>query len=243
MAKIIIIGMGGIGQWLIDPLCLRLAHLQRENKNPFEKILLVDGGEYKERKAYRQKFHRLGNKAEVNLERLQREFPALQFEAAPFYLIGTDDAPIEAMEDRVVRVDELIGEEDWIILCVDNAKTRNRVDTFCSTLKIVKLFNGGNNLTDGATQVYIRRGGRDITPSLCQLHPDTIGDLKEKAPYEMSCEELEASGVPQIIGANLFAATLLYQLFDNELERQKIQGNEVYFDTKLIAARPVSRKK
>lgn len=242
MAKIIIIGEGGIGQWLIDPLCLRIAHLQREDKNPFEKIVLVDGGEYKERKAYRQKFHRLGNKAEVNLERLQQEFPALEFEAVPFYLIGADDTPTEVMNDRVVRVDELIREEDWVILCVDNAKTRNRVDAYCATLKTVKLFNGGNNLTDGAVQVYIRRGGRDITPCLRQLHPDTIGDPKEKAPYEMSCEELESSGVPQIIGANLFAATLLYQLFDAELERQKITGNEVYFDTKLIAARLVSRK-
>jgi len=242
MAKMIIIGIGGIGQWLIDPLCLRLAHLQREEKNPFEKILLVDGGEYKERKAYRQKFHRLGNKAEVNLEKLQREFPSLKFEAVPFYVIGNDDTPTEAMNDRTVRVDELIAEEDWAILGVDNAKTRNRVDAFCSTLKTVKLFNGGNNLTDGAAQIYIRRGGRDITPCLRRLHPDTIGDPKEKAPYEMSCEELEDSGVPQIIGANLFAATILYQLFDAELERQKIAGNEVYFDTKLIAARSVSIK-
>jgi len=242
MAKVIIIGTGGIGQWLIDPICLRLAHLQRENKNPFEKIVLVDGGEYKERKAYRQKFHRLGNKAEVNLEKLQQEYPGLKFEAVPFYIIGKEDVPTEAMNDRTVRVDELIGEEDWIFLCVDNPKTRNRVDVYCSELKTVKLFNGGNNLTDGAAQVYIRRGGRDITPCLRQLHPESIGDPKEKAPYEMSCEELEASGVPQIIGANLFASTVLYLLFDAELERQKIQGNEVYFDTKLIAARPVSRK-
>lgn len=242
MANLIVVGLGGIGKWLIDPLCLRLAHLTSQAKNQFEKVVLVDAGEYKDRKRQRQKFHRGGNKAEVEYERLIKEFPTLTFEAIPFYVMGPHDEPTEAMNDRVVKVDELIHDGDWVVMCVDNSKTRNRIDQFCSTLQTVKLFNGGNNLTDGAAMLYIRRGGRNITLPLRDLFPDTIGAGEGKAPYEMSCEELEAEGGGQIIAANLFAATLLYQLIDAELGRQNIPGNVVYFDTKAIAARSVSRK-
>jgi len=242
MGNIIVIGLGGIGKWLIDPLCLRLAHLQSQDKNPFGKVVLVDAGEYKSRKRIRQKFHREGNKVEVEFERLVQEFPTLEFEQIPFYVKGDLDKPSDAMSDRVINVSELIHDDDWVILCVDNPTTRNRVDVHCSTLRTVKLFNGGNNLTNGASMLYIRRGGRDITPPLRELFPDTIGNPKSKAPYEMSCEELEAVGGGQIIRANLFAATLLYHLIDAEIERERIPGEVIYFDSEKMAVRSVSFK-
>ncbi|MBW2092272.1 MAG: ThiF family adenylyltransferase [Deltaproteobacteria bacterium] len=170
----------------------------------------------------------LGNKAEITALELREEFPDLVIEAVPYFVAGADDEVREVWQGKTMPVTEVIREGDWVFLCVDNHKTRRTVSQYCENLRNAKLFSGGNDLTDGNVQVFIRKDGRNITPSLTATHPE-IANPSDKAPHELSCEELAQSGTPQVLFANLTAATIMANAFYAELER-KLQSEEFYFD-------------
>ena len=113
-------------------------------------------------------------------------------------------------------------------MCVDNHKSRMIVNNYCKNLKDVTLISGGNELTDGNVQVYLRRNGSDKTPDLAAYHPE-IGNPDDKLPDEMSCEELSKSE-PQLYFTNLGVATIMCWSFYNVMIRSKLEASEVYFD-------------
>jgi hypothetical protein len=106
-----------------------------------------------------------------------------------------------------------------ILLCVDNHATRKLVNDHCATLPDVCLISGGNDPAGpdndgrilrgsfGNCQVYIRRGGRDETPSLTRFHPE-IENPRDRIPNAQSCVEAVLS-TPQILFANLQVATCM----------------------------------
>ena len=95
----------------------------------------------------------LGNKAEVKARELAREYEALAFRSKPEYVTA----------DNVAR---LIGEGEVVFLMVDNHASRHLVSRHASFIADLSLISGGSDYVDGNVQVYIRQGGRDLTPSL-----------------------------------------------------------------------------
>ena len=92
----------------------------------------------------------------------------------------------------------------------------------------VIVISGGNDLTDGNVQIFIRQGGLDVTPSLTDYLPE-IKDPKAKSPLEMSCEELSQSA-PQLFFTNFMVAAHMCSAFYNIIEKNNYKISEIYFD-------------
>lgn len=65
-----VIGCGGIGSWLVDPLVRFLYYSRGEVTS----VHLIDEDDYEERDRERQRFNQIGNKASMTAVRLREEF-------------------------------------------------------------------------------------------------------------------------------------------------------------------------
>jgi molybdopterin/thiamine biosynthesis adenylyltransferase len=227
MKRVIIVGLGGIGSNLIEPLCRILAYAVDRERAP-KRVILIDGKAYKERNRERQKFSALANKAEVTIDWLKPLFPELDIEARP-YFIDSNNIPA------------LIRDGDIVFLGCDNHATRNLISAHVGSLDNALLISGGNELYDGNAQIYERREGNDVTPSLIFQHPE-IENPSDRNPAELSCEELAKAGEPQILAVNLTIATLMLNSFTLWLTNDLIPYHEIYFDLRTGNVRPVKQK-
>ena len=221
MIEIKAIGIGGIGCALLPFLC---RYLQYSGEGA--RVTLIDGDRFERGNAARQAFSGLGNKAEVKSRELAREYEALAFRSIPEYVTA----------DNVAR---LIGADEVVFLMVDNHASRNLVSRHASSLADLTLISGGNDYEDGNVQVYVRQGGRDLTPSLNRYHPE-IASPQDRNPAAMSCEELMAAGAPQLLFANLMVASLMLNAF-YALRQGRLNYSEVYLDIVPNLSRAVSR--
>jgi len=226
--NIVIVGIGGGGSALAPKIARYCQYLKPAAT---VNITLVDGDSYEESNAKRQLFTRYGNKAAVTVESLTLQFDRVSFTSIAEYL--TPD-----------NVDFIIGEDSIVFLCVDNNRSRKVVDDYAHTLKNVVIVCGGNDMTDGNCQIYIRRKGKDVTASICDIHTETANPA-DKAPYQMSCEEMAAASTPQLFFANDFVSTLmcvvLWQIVEVKDFLDKPPFGEVYFDMLKVRAEPVVR--
>ena len=136
MHRVKIIGAGGIGSYLIEPLARYLNSL-----NTSVEITIIDGDSYEHKNKQRQQFSKLGNKAEITVKDLKMKFPNILFKYQPVYV------------DRKNAI-QFIRENDHVFLCVDNHNTRNIVSKRCEELDDILLINGANEYTDGDVFVY-----------------------------------------------------------------------------------------
>lgn len=235
--KVKIIGTGGIGGCLIDPLCRVLNYGSAVYSFGDVEIGLIDGDEYEERNRDRQAFRERGNKADVTARRLEKEFPNLVFRSHPVYI---DEANIGLF----------IEDGDVVFLCVDNHKTRRMVTRHCEdVLKDVVLISGGNNLTDGNMQVFIREKGQNLTDPLDSVFHPEIANPTDKHPSEVEiktgCLAMVASA-PQLLIANNMAAALMLNGFHDWLtdvfsKEDAFRYDEVQFDLRNNSARSICR--
>jgi molybdopterin/thiamine biosynthesis adenylyltransferase len=193
---------------------------------PRARVTLVDGDGFEARNAARQAFGAAGNKARVKAAELARDFEALSLRAVPEYIHEGNAAA-------------LIGEGDVVFLAVDNHRTRKVVSDHCRTLRSAVLISGGNDLTDGNVQVYVRREGRDVTLPLTQFHPE-IAEPRDRSPAEMSCDELAQAGAPQLLFTNLAVASAMLNAF-YAWQQEALGYGEVYLDVLQARANPVPR--
>jgi molybdopterin/thiamine biosynthesis adenylyltransferase len=221
MLEIKAVGIGGVGCALLPFLC---RYLQFAGERA--RLTLIDGDRFERRNAERQAFGRLGNKAEVKAGELAPEFEVLSFRAVPEYVT----------EANLAR---LVGEGDLVFLMVDNHASRRLVSEYAATLNDLTLISGGNDYEDGNVQVYVRQGGRDLTPSLTRYHPE-IAHPQDQNPATLSCEELMAAGAPQLLFTNLLVAALMLNAF-YALRNGRLQYSEVYLDITENLTRPVTR--
>lgn len=175
-------------------------------------MMLVDGDTFEEKNASRMLFSNYGNKAAVTLGDLR---PHLKH----------GNLAMATREDYVTKKNiwNIIQTGDIVILCVDNHATRKLVNDHCAKLKDILLISGGNDGvgktaagairrgTYGNVQVYARKKGKDLTPSLSKFHPE-IAHPADKPPSELNCTDLIVSQ-PQILFSNLqVAASILNTL-------------------------------
>lgn len=222
--RAVVIGCGGIGKFLLAALARFLAY---DADHEWE-FVLVDGDQYEVKNGGRQAFSRLGNKAEVTAEELRVQFPELLIKAVLAFVAGPESVAHADHAHMTIPIGEVVREGDWIFLCVDNHATRKMVSDHIQSLKNARLISGGNDFTDGNVQVVVRRSGSNVFPALDAVHPE-IAQPADRPPFAMSCEELAASGSPQLIFANQMAASIMCAAFYAELNR-KLKAEEMYFD-------------
>lgn len=196
-----IVGLGGVGSIVARYAAVFMASLPDSSS-----MLLVDGDKFEPGNASRMLFGKYGNKAKVIRRELIPRFKNSRLGIASVSKYLTDE-----------NISGIIWPDNIIILCVDNHATRKLVNDHCSKLKNIVLISGGNDGvgkdstgavrrgTYGNVQIYIRKGGRDITPPLDRFHPE-IEHPKDKMPHELNCTELVTSK-PQILFSNLAVAS------------------------------------
>lgn len=202
-ASVKLIGLGGVGAIVARYGAMFLGSLSTEAR-----LVLIEGDDFEPGNSDRMLFRTCGNKASVIREELLPHFQETSLS-------------LMAVESFVTpeNIAQLIQEEDIVLLTVDNHATRHLVDTHCSQLHDVCLISGGNDGvgpdargkmlhgTYGNVQVFLRRGGQDLTPSLGQFHPE-ISHPGDKLPTELHCVDLMKS-VPQVLFANLTVASCI----------------------------------
>ena len=223
--KIKLIGAGGIGCCLVEPLC---RYVSFKSDHSCE-LTIIDGDRYEEKNRERQKFINCQNKATEMVALNKDFFPKIHFRSKEEYIT----------EDNVVS---LIREGDCVMLCVDNHATRKVVSESCSELDNVTLISGGNDYTDGNVIVYIRKDGKDVTKSPIDLYP-SIANPKDRNPGTLtdadrqSCHT-EAFDNPQLVPTNLAAASIMlncYRLWD--LGQYNTSKEQVFFDINTLSQR------
>lgn len=218
--RVKIIGVGGIGCALL-PILARFLNF----KEGGARITLIDGDSFEPKNQERQSFNKLGNKAEVTVERLEKEFERIRFRAEPYYI-----------SEETVSL--FIQQGDIVFLCVDNHATRKIVSDYCERLSDVILISGGNEYTDGNIQILFRRNNRNITlPLANSFHPE-IENPKDLTP-EDGCDELMESKPQLLITNNAIAAMMLNAFYAYLTE--KLDYDEVYVDILTNNTRSVKR--
>jgi hypothetical protein len=220
-SRVLVIGLGGIGCAAIPYLAL---FLQSLSLHAPLRLLLVDGDSFEYGNSNRMQFSRLGNKAEVKATEI-------------IELLDDAAVAVVAIPEYVTpeNVGRLIRDGDYVFLFVDNHPTRKLVSDYCQTLRDVTLISGGNEGVDpprergtyGNVQIAVRQGGADRSVPITRYHPE-IAHPTGTLPTEVDCGQLALS-VPQILFANLTAATAALNLFFTFTCRQ-LRHQEVTFD-------------
>lgn len=221
--EIKLIGVGGIGTALAPFLARYFQH----NRSLKARITLVDGDAFEPENRARQEFARLGNKAVVKAEELARAFPSVPVRALAQFV-----AP-----DNIAAV---VRAGDTVLLAVDNYATRRLVSKHCEGLDAVTLISGGNELTDGNVQVYLRRNGADASRPLTYLHPE-IENPADLLPTDAGCERLIATAAPQLLFTNLAVASAMLGALYAIIEQGQAPYDELYLDLPSGRQLPVRR--
>lgn len=221
--KIIVVGVGGTGSFLLPPLIRYLN--SRTDVNSSIDIVLIDGDKYDVNNISRQEFaHSLlgKNKAEVQAAMYCKKFSELSIYPVGDYL-GKDNI-------------DIISEGSIVFCCVDNHFCRHLISDRCKELNNVLLISGGNEEYDGNVQSYFKFEGKEYNSPIENRHPeikeDTNGDRSV-----MSCEQLaQLPGGGQVIFANLFSATLMACLFYSYVDgtTAPYQIDDIFFDAKQV---------
>lgn len=185
--KLVLVGLGGIGRWVAQALPGVL--LATEDS---WSVTLCDGDKYDLSNVPRQcSMDEVSQPKAVVWARKIYQPERIDSEVVVHYFSSNDNLP----------------EESIVLLAVDNHKTRKLVSDKVGEMKNCVLISGGNELTDGNVQVYVRRKGKDLTAPLGLFHPE-IEEPADKAPWEKSCEEM-AVHEPQITATNMNAAAIM----------------------------------
>lgn len=222
--RIVVVGCGGTGSYLIPVLCRYLSSVKWGGT-----VLLVDGDKFEEHNADRQEFSpkQVGqNKADAMLQIVRSRISDFNVIALSEY-VGRDN------------VDRIIEEDTLIFSCVDNHVCRALLSSKVQCLTTGCLISAGNTETDGNVQVNLRSGGAMLLPPIEVRHPEIL-TKRDGDRSEMSCEEI--AGLPgggQVIIANMTAACIALQMFYGLFAMNMMDAEEVYFDIRLAKTRRI----
>lgn len=237
MKRCVIVGVGGVGTHLDEPLCRYLA----ATYPGAAEVVLADGDVFEPKNRSRQNFDQrladeLYNKADTRATELAAKFPEIVVTPFPAFVNSANAASV-------------VREGDVVFVAVDNHTSRKLLDEHASTLRNVTLISGGNDYHDGNAQVHQRRDGVDVTAPITYAHPEiAYPEPHDKHPDDMSCEDKARAGSPQLIFANLKVASLMLDGFWTAEEKGRggpaidiPPWSEVYFDISHGTQRPIKR--
>jgi molybdopterin/thiamine biosynthesis adenylyltransferase len=222
--NIIIVGLGGIGSWLAEPLMRYCSFSLREKP----KFFLVDGDHYSLSNLTRQSLHpRLTgmNKASATALRLRQYFPALVINEVPEFISS-------------INIKEIlnVGPGTYIFNCCDNNYCRKIISNYVLRYKPESvILSGGNEITDGNSHVYDRN---NYCVEITKSHPEVDLALASEDRGAMSCQQIaEMPSSSQIIVTNFWAAAIMLQQFYLMTNNQCVQ--ETFFDIRKSAINAV----
>ena len=225
--KIKIVGCGGIGSWLVDPLCTLLNF----STSPLIEVGLIDGDNYEERNRESQNFDWTGPKASVTAARLKERFPRLLFMDYPTYL--TED-----------NIGTLIREHDIVAVCVDNHKTRKLTSDRAETLVNIIVVSGSNDLTDGVVLVHVRRDGENVTLPLANKYHPELQNPRDTNPGGGTDHGSRGPEAHHLVATNFAIASLmlnaLYRIVTADVK--SLRYSEVFMDIISNQAKPRLRR-
>lgn len=208
--KLVIVGLGGIGSHILLPL---MQFVNYEQKT-FNEVWFVDGDTYEGKNVRRQHVVKNNvNKAIAQVEYYRELFPTLSLMFVDKYV--TSD-----------NINKIVTDNDIVLLCVDNNKTRKVFQDHFENVDNLTMISGGNELVDGNVMIMHKRGGKLLTPTLSEMHPE-LAEPKDKSPDEMSCEELEESA-PQIGIVNATVGDLMRRTLYAMVSGRGINYNEIF---------------
>jgi len=245
MRRYIIIGAGGVGSHLAEPL---LRMLEYSDTEPAA-MIIVDGDYYEPKNRARQSFTEIGNKAQVLVNDLSRLAEKTILAPLPMWVVSDEAAAEEEDPDAEEDVDEhgnpnagkiaasaLIQEDDVVYAVVDNFAARNLLLEAARKLDNVDVFCGGNDENMfGSVTHYRRREGSDVTQNPNDYKPEFM-EPTDRNPGELSCQErAEIDGGTQLIAANLGVASLLIgrtqaAIIEEGDDNDAIRVGETFFD-------------
>lgn len=231
----ILVGCGGTGGYLAEPLARLLAY----HPNASGRLTLVDGDAYEASNSSRQVFPlaALGlNKATVTAERLNVAVPWSResFQTIPTYLnpLGAQGLVVNH-RPRQHSARKETGARPVLLLvaAVDNHATRNsliRALDGAGDLDFLFL-SPGNALDRGQVVTWGKIAGQGTGPHPFDRHPE-LKTPEDRMPG--GCSQ-EAPSTPQLIGANMGAATLALWTVQSWLDGRPI-FDAVAFDTRRM---------
>jgi len=189
-----VIGVGGTGTYLIPGLARYLRTFHGGSDSEVWQLGLLDGDEIEEKNMDRQVFAAdalLMNKAIAAAREYQH--------------FGSCVIPIPEYLGKH-NIEQYITDGTIVLIAADNFPVRALLEDHCAKLQNATIINGGNEKDSGSCQIYVRRGGVDLTPPISFLHPE----IRQPGPdrSEMSCVQIaELPGGEQLITANMMSAT------------------------------------
>lgn len=224
---VFVIGAGGIGSHLVEPLARLLAYHKDGTKN----ITIVDGDLYEEKNRVRQLFDAkfVGkNKAEVLAAKIAEALFPIRF--IPEYI--DKDKFINILASSINQDDLFL-----VVTAVDNHATRKAIIEALdeAQYKNFVFLSGGNGYANGQIMSYVKLLGEKGT-----VHPfDKYSDLKfpdDHIPGTPGCQ-IEAVSTPQLITANASAALGLLWTVQAMLENET-WFEELHFDSRRMKIAP-----
>ena len=223
-----VIGLGGIGAAVAQAMAQFLAY-----EGGVEALWLIDGDGYEERNRARVRFAEAGNKALVKA----RELGAGA--GGGLAVLGIPEYVTPRNAGR------LLADGDVVFMAVDNHATRKLVSDRCRRLDDVVVISGGNDGieagrrgTFGNVQVYVRRGGREVTNALTRAHPE-VARPADRRPDQPGCGALVAAA-PQLLFTNLAVAAAMLGAF-HAWRAGTLDYEELYLDIATGTMVPVKR--
>lgn len=232
----ILVGAGGTGS-ILFPALIRYLESYYANRDDDFTLTIIDGKEVGATKLHRQLFfgRYAGNPKATALAEQYETDPSVVI-AVPEYL---NDRNINGIRDNAV-----------VLIAADNFPVRARIEAHAKTLDNVTVLNGGNEMTDGSLQIYVRRDGEDVSAPLSQGHPEILSDDK-RDPAALSCQQIaELPSGEQTIIANMMSATAMLNGLRHVHEWEAAQlsssdsdsfPEEVFFDLNTFAMRAAKR--
>jgi molybdopterin/thiamine biosynthesis adenylyltransferase len=232
MKNIVVLGCGGIGMHLAQPLVRFLEH-----SDVPATVYFVDPDVIERENLARQYGpSTVGMGKATALVKLMTE----QLQPKKVKLVAVP----EAFSPKTIKTAKKWYWQDEIdvFVGVDNHATRLFAQQEALRLRDVALFIGGNEVTDGQCQIFLRHDGKNLTPTIDAVHPE-MADKPGRFPDDLSCLEA-AAHQPQLVFANLMAATSMLCAWWTMRWRPQADPtvNEVVFDVVGPTMRPLWNK-
>jgi hypothetical protein len=232
--QVILIGVGGTGSHLLEPLARLLAFHPEGTRN----WILIDGDTYEEKNQTRQLFR----KQFIGLSKAKAAKAALEELGIEKLAALEVSAYVDKVSFRQLILDgiEKVQEKNLlIVMAVDNHATRRDIIAAVDDAKLDNfvVVDPGNGLDKGETCFYVRQKGQTLTnPHPFQKYPD-IDKPKDRIPG--GCFK-EQESTPQLLVANASAALSVLWNIQAMLDEEP-WFEEVHFDIRIRNDEPPFR--
>lgn len=236
--RFIVIGSGGVGNWLIAGLVRIL-----ESEYPGSGLIIVDGDTYEIKNKDRQEFTKMGNKAVVKATDITPNFPSTTIIPIAKWVVSDDFKGVSDEDSPKIKASELLREDDVVFAAVDNFAARKIIFDAAANFQNIDVFTGGNDdELFGSIYHYQKRDGIEITSHPSEFHPEYL-NAPDKNPGEMSCQERSlVEGGTQILATNMAVASfILGRVQKTIVNNQKPEETEIFFDLGLGKSEPYNR--